>query len=196
MSFTVNFKDVDKLVGDFPLIKAGTYALEIDEAEFSMSSAGKPMLKIRFVITDSEEEDNEEFIGQKLFRNFSLSEKALPWLLDFLTKLGFDENDLKSEEVDPEEVAETMVGESIVGIVIQKAHYKESGKFQNEISKFISADDIQPETDEEEEVEPVKVMKSAQKLIDEYELDVADIDMSDETKGITKKDVEAHIAEL
>ena len=91
--------------GDFQALPADRYALKAEEAEVKSSAKGNSMVAITFKVVGG------EFNNRKLWHNFTLTEKALPFLVRFLTAVGSDI--ANEEDVSGEAIAQDIVGRTV-----------------------------------------------------------------------------------
>jgi hypothetical protein len=101
MGLPINFADVE----EFKPLEAGTYDVRVTGAKVGKAgpqakNPGDPIINVEFTVDDP---DYPEYDGRKVWMNISLTEKALPYALRHLKRLGVSEEDLKSEDYEFEE---------------------------------------------------------------------------------------------
>jgi hypothetical protein len=102
--------------GDFQALPAGRYTLQVEDADVQSSSTGKPMIAVTFTVVSG------EFANRKLWHNFTITEKALPFLTRFLKACG--SNIIEEEDVEAYAIAQDMLKKVVTA-------YTEPGKTIN-----------------------------------------------------------------
>ena len=102
--------------GDFQALPAGRYTLKAEAAEVKSSAKGNSMISVTFKVVGG------DYANRKLWHNFTLTEKALPFLTRFLKAAGSDI--FEEEDVSGEAIAQDIVGKVVSG-------YTEPGKTIN-----------------------------------------------------------------
>lgn len=88
----------DQTSKPFEALPAGRYNLVVESAEVKRTHKGDPMITTTFVV------GNGKFKNRKLWHNFPLGEKSLPFLVIFLQK-GKRPDLLERDDMEPEELA-------------------------------------------------------------------------------------------
>lgn len=163
---TVNFSGVESGGRKCP---DGTYEAEITSADIEESSAGNPMIVVKWKILKG------KFKGTTLFDNISLTPQALWKLKTLLEALGVD---AQEEDVEASEYAEAIVEQPCTVIVTNETYegeqrpkvtgYGSAG--EEESSEEEDADD-EDEEEEEPKVRNKKSKKKAARDEDENEED-------------------------
>lgn len=96
----INFATVG---GDFAPIPEGRYAIKCVEAKLATSQAGNEMINCTFEIVD-----NDDFTNRKVWHTFSLVQKALFNLKNYLQACNSDL--VNSASTDSADVAKALVG--------------------------------------------------------------------------------------
>jgi hypothetical protein len=100
-------------------LAVGVYALNIDACEETVSSTGKPMIKVRF---------KEPNTGIAIFENYVIQDNTLWKLKELLDALGYDTS--AGLDVEPLE----LVGQMVNASVVQREY---EGSIQNSVKKVL-----------------------------------------------------------
>jgi len=127
--------------GDFQALPAGRYTLKAEDAEVKSSSKGNSMIAITFKVVGG------DYNNRKLWHNFTLTDKALPFLTRFLKAAGSDV--FNEEDVSGEAIAQALIGKVV-------SAYTEPGKTingnpKNDLKNWSSVDDAVDTTSESNE---------------------------------------------
>lgn len=90
-----SFKDIQP-AGDFEPLPIGMYAGRVVSGEVKTSQAGNDYLRLQMEVFNDENPDND---GRKFSANLHFTENSLQYTLRALLALGFDEEELNSDEV-------------------------------------------------------------------------------------------------
>lgn len=139
---TYNLKAVSDLKNtSFEALPADRYVLEVLDATVEPTSTGTEMIKVTFVVTQG------LYKNRKLWHNFPLSEKSLPFLTKFLKECG-------SNIVEEEDVSSSVIAQAIIGKKVTA--YTEPGrtpnnKPKNDLKNWTSvAGYVTPDNDDED----------------------------------------------
>jgi len=126
--FVIQMDDVEE--AKYELIPKGTYDAEITDMEYKLSQAsGMPMWALTITLTNEE----QGYIGRKLFNNMSFSAKALPFTKAALAKIA---PDVLVSPFKPRELAENkvLVGRSI-RVKVDTQDYQ--GETRNQVKNLL-----------------------------------------------------------
>lgn len=85
----------------FEALPADRYNLVVESAEVKPTSTGNEMISVTFVVA------NGKYKNRKLWHNFNLGEKSLPFLVTFLRKAHLPDI-LEDDSVMPQEIAQRL----------------------------------------------------------------------------------------
>jgi len=122
----VNLADANSSI---PVMPQGIYACRLASVEYKSASksSGQPYYLLTFTV---DEELNDSYGGQKLFRNLSVQPQAL-WAMKLALKaLGADEEELESDEADLDDIFAGLIG-ALVNIKVGIRPY--NGQDRNEV---------------------------------------------------------------
>ncbi|MBC8409979.1 MAG: DUF669 domain-containing protein [Rhodobacteraceae bacterium] len=124
---SLNFKETGKTSGGtFDPLPEGRYNVQVEEATLTTASTGTEMIKSTFIVTEG------EFKGRKLWNNFTLTQKSLVYLYNFMKAAG-------STVIDQEDVDEAEVATSMKGLIVSafvESTTTNTGNPTNKISKW------------------------------------------------------------
>lgn len=106
---------------EFPTVEPGSYLCTITKGEYREAGSQKAknakhdVEAVELTIDRNIETDDDEFSGQKLFKNFSLGPESLWSFKRFCIAAGVDPDDLEGS-IDPEEIVVGLIGTSVVAV--------------------------------------------------------------------------------
>ena len=129
MSNPYNMKKAaeDSKKTSFEALPADRYNLVVESAEVKPTSTGSEMISVTFVVA------NGPYKNRKLWSNFNLGEKSLPFLVNFLNKAHLPDI-LENDSILPQEIAFKM--ENALVSAYTEPGTTPTGKPKNELKNW------------------------------------------------------------
>tara|TARA_B100000700_G_C14740891_1_gene712935 strand:- start:117 stop:551 length:435 start_codon:yes stop_codon:yes gene_type:complete len=123
----LNFTEIGS--SDFEPIPEGRYNIKVQEAKTGTSGTGNPKIDVTYELVGV-----DGFKGRKVWHTFSLQQKALFALKNFLTAC---ESDVINKDLDAEDVVKEMVGLTCSCYITPAT--STTGKPVSRLSNFVAA---------------------------------------------------------
>ena len=127
---------------EFKALPAGRYNLRVEDTAISTSGNGNTVINVSFVVIDG------AFANRKAWHNFTLTDKALPFVAKFLIECGSDV--AEEEDVSAEEIAQDIIGKVVSAYT--EPGTTNNGNPRNELKNWKAVDGAEGAVDNSDEL--------------------------------------------